>query len=295
MSRRKRYDEDGQYLLPSERDHEDEVFGGDDLELADHIAANMYTADSLTQKAALRNAKHDTLGQQAPFVRIVPPSILKGTLGGQQQVAHGQNAQVALWGGEDAETTAVSVCFAPVQQIASTPLDAVPVNDAFRPYGIVQFGTRGFLVKAEVDIGTGVQFSVPASMVSLQVALEPQPSGSTLAPGNMKLAGMLSFLPVTHTPNVTRTVYVDSLAAGNPETIRIPPFSRNFTLFRFATATDSISYRVLDSNGFGIYDDTFAAGSAMSAPVPLSGDAVYIRLTTAAVSTNVRAVFGLAF
>ena len=144
MSRRSRFDENGDYLLPSERvegvyieDDVHGVFAADDLEMADEVARNMYAADSLTQKAAFRNLKHETLGKEAPFVRIVPPSVLKGTLGGQQQVGQGQNAQVALWGGEDAETTAVSVVFAPVQQANPTRLhgsaDWARVNAYFGP------------------------------------------------------------------------------------------------------------------------------------------------------------------
>lgn len=295
MSRRKRYDGDGQYLLPSEREElEGEgVFAQDDLEMADEVARNMYAADSLTQKAAFRNLKHETLNDQAPFVRIVPPSVLKGTLGGQQQVAQGQNAQVALWGGEDAETTAVSVVFAPVQQIASAPDSGSPY-DPFFPYGIVQFGTRGFLVKAEVDIGLGVQFTVPASMVSLQVALEPQPAGSVRPVGSMKLAGMLSFLPVTHTPNLTRTLS-GSPVNGNPDVLYIPPFSRNFVLLRDVTASQ-LSFQVLNSRGAVIYSQDFAAGTAMSQPVVLSTDAVALRLlSTNVANVAVRAVFGLAF
>ena len=49
----------------------------------------MPTADSLANKATLRKQFLDELAKKAAFVRINPHSVLKGTLGGQQEVASG--------------------------------------------------------------------------------------------------------------------------------------------------------------------------------------------------------------
>jgi hypothetical protein len=235
--------------------------------------------------------------------------VLQGTLGGQQQVTPGNNAQVAMWGGADAETLPVTVIFAPVQQV-NTFFGAPGVN-ALRPYGIIQFGTRGFLTKAEVDIGRGCQFTVNASQVSLQVGLEGPAPGETPAPNtSMLLSGMLSFYTTTHRPPVTRTIarpfYPDSSTPS--EIFFIPPFARGVMLLA-NTPTSGPAFPAFfqlvfyssNQNQLGNY---IYAGSVAGAPpwptgfIPLPNDAVAMTVSyPAAFPTNLplSLIFELAF
>jgi hypothetical protein len=282
----------------AEEQEESDTFGADDLDTANNFRRSMITGDELTQKAALRKNQWHTLNAQAPFSRLQPPSVLKGVLGGQQKVSSDPNvvaginssAQVALWGGDDVETMPVSITLAPVQQIFA--VDSALAVGSLRPYGIVQFGTRGFLVKVEVDIGRGCQFSVGASYVSVQVALEPVVApavGST-----MLLSGMLSFLPVSHTTPLTRTKYVDFLAIGAHETILLPAFAKNLAVWRNPLTTEiTLSFR--DANDINTYSYVIAAGATLLEPIPLSNDIVAVRVTNTGgvLVDHVRLIFGL--
>lgn len=282
----------------------------DDLELADQIAgATGLPTSGIEHKLSLRDQKWKNLVDVAPFARSNPPTILQGTLGGQQPVANGagfvwptgsstilpRKAQVAFWGGDDAETHPISVTFAPVQQIGDTPADAA-LGLNFLPYGIVQFGTRGFLVKAEVDIGTGVQFTVTGSQATLEVALDDPPNIATeLGVGAMLLSGMLSFLPVIRTTNITRTLRADNVNQAAVATFDIPAFARSVFIYPSVYTTGFVA-SVRNSQTGLIYNyNHVAGGSVMFQPLPLSGDAVRLDVVPGAASTRITCVFNLAF
>ncbi len=262
-----RYDAEGNYLLPSERagDREEIAVGEDGqpfyeqdaLDVADGMSG---ITDDLTRKAMLRSQEHARLETVAPFARINPPSILKGTMGGQDRVATGdgvteveRNAQVALWGGDDAETTSVTVTFSQVQQLNNAAGLVMTSDAVVIPYGIIQFGTRGFLVKAEVDIGLGCQITLSASRVSLQVALEP----TTGIRKTAQLSGMLSFHPIVRTKPITRTKYFTTAVAA--VTVLCPAFAKDVVVFR-DTIGVAMTLLFLDSNAAVRYVFTLAAG-----------------------------------
>jgi len=282
-----------------------EVFGEDDLDRADR-AQRMAPGDSLSQKAMIRQDVWADLKNIAPFARINPPSVLAGTLGGQQTITVLQDLTLAKvqpipqlptanWGGPDAETLPVTVTFAPVQQVTQQ-YSQMPIL----PYGIVQFGTRGFSVKAEVDIATGVQFTINASAVTLQVTLEDPgaffaPPGSVVA--TVILAGMLSFYPTTHTTNLTRTKKALAFTGPSvPATFAVPPFSRNVTIFNRNYATVSMVIDFQDVNLNTVYSVPVAAGAPMQIPIPLSSEISNVSVNIAgALNSVITAIFGLAF
>jgi hypothetical protein len=302
--RANRFGSDGEYILPSERQQsapepEEDVFALDEIEQADFIAQKMHAADSLTRKAMLRQHKWKGLDDVAKFARINPSSCLHGTLGGQQQVFQGQQLQVANWGGDDVETTPITITLSAVQQLgfSGAPKVAFTAPRFFRPFGIIQFGTRGFLVKAEVDIGLGTQFTVSGSQCTVQVAL-PADVRAVADPTNfnisMKLAGMLSFFPVVRTTPVTRTIFADTVAAGKT-TFVAPAFAKNVIVWRNPT-TEPFTLDFLDSDGFGLYTAAFAGGVNMTIPIVLSDDVVYVEYNdTGAGTANLRMIFELEF
>jgi hypothetical protein len=279
----------------------EEVFGEDDLDRADR-AQRQAPDDSLAQKSVIRQGVWGDLQKIAPFARINPPSVLQGTLGGQQAVRVGHNAQVALWGGVDAETLPVTVTFAPVEQITAFTVPVVTAER--RPFGVVKFGTRGFLTEAVVDICRGCQFTVNASEVSLQVGVESIPGVSV----NMLLSGMLSFYPTTHVAPITRTLYFDDISLAAQPSIFIPAYARGVklaTIHPGTPASPDYTLRFYDSVGTEtsdyIYPAIVVGGPAWPTGfVPIPGDAVAVQVSSTTLippfdDTTFRLIFELAF
>ncbi|MDO8631074.1 MAG: hypothetical protein Q7R41_11340, partial [Phycisphaerales bacterium] len=163
--------------------------------------------DEFDAKFQQANAEQTALDQQAPFVRTNPVSITKGILGSQVPITapgvnegepiYSERKQIALWGGDDAETTSVTCCFGPVGQ------PGVTAQSGVQPVGIVKWGTRGFLMEAEIDILLGAQFTVCASYV----VLEGMMAGPAGALNTFNFTGMVSTAPCVRTAPLTRTLY----------------------------------------------------------------------------------------
>jgi len=282
---------------------EEEVFGEDTLDRADR-AQRRAPDDSLAQKSLIRQGVWSDLQKIAPFERINPPSVLQGTVGGQQSVLPGENKQVAFWSGVDAETLPVTITFSPVDVLQKVD-ELTSFSNKGRPYGIVQFGTRGMLVKAFVDIGRGCQFTVNASEVTLQVACETLFSPTSVG-RPFKLAGMLSFYPTTHTAPITRTVVLrnaDISVNIGPQII--PPFARGVQVLAAvggATVGNSPAVRVsfVNANGTLIQAYTYPATVAglpvlPTGFIPIPNGADVINLFSDAPTSGVVIIYELAF
>jgi hypothetical protein len=254
------------------------------------IGPNGEILDEFDQRFQMQRAEHAALGDQAAFTRINPVSVLKGVLGGQIQVTRQDVPKtVAYWVGDDAETLPVTVTVAPVRQSTTTA-------SSFRPIATVQFGTRGFLVTVEVDIGVGCQFTVSGSQVTVQVGMDQTAivnSGSA-GSGPMTLTGMLSFYPMVRETPVTRTIYVDTITAVEQK-VSVPALAKNVSIWRTAGAT-AILLNFYDSNNIAIvYSFSLAANATMLSPgIPLTGDVEFIGVsTTAGADTPGRLIFEL--
>lgn len=261
----------------------------DELDIADRImGASPMGHTGLEGKVSLRDQKWQNLHSVAPWSRINPPSALRGTLGGQQQVVAGQKLIVANWAADDdAEALPVTITMAPVEQVNPSGAHS---GQNFSPYGIVQFGTRGFSVLAEVDIGKGVQFTVGASAVSVQVAL-PTDNAAPANQTTMKLAGMLSFYPVTRTVPVTRTIRTSTFDASR--SYLIPAFSKSFTFWRVEQGS-TVTLDVIDANSIIIQKIVVLPNTQQQVPVMLPTDAVSVLMSEDAV-THGRLIFELTF
>lgn len=274
----------------------------DELEVAAVTEASMPGADSLDVKAALRKTRLGMLNQQAPFVATNPPSVLAGISGNQATVKPGELHQVCFWQGDDAHASTVSLAIAPVQQQATTDQDFVTAPLSLgsglgnRPYARIQFGTKGFSVAAFVDIGTGVQLDVCASMVTIEVGLKINPNITTPA---MQLAGMIgSFKPIMRTAPLLYTLYADDTGVVNTNIYPVPPFAKRVWFIKQSIA-DVVTLNVVNfahsPPGNFEYQGvaTIAANTQMADAIVLPGDAVAVSATNAAGNAQGRFVFEL--
>jgi hypothetical protein len=272
---------------------EEAVYDGDALDDAEFIAQKMEGTDDLVRKSMLRKQTWANLDHVAPFVRSnVPPSVLAGTLGGQQTPTNATPIiQVANWAGlGNEETTSIGILACPVQQI-----DQQFVNQAFRPFLRATFGTRGFSVALEADIGRGCQFNVSGAACTLEVGVEIGDNEYQTA-GDMILAGMLSFSPVPPSTDhrITRTKYTGVLNAPGAEIVTVPPFAKSVVLTR-APLTAACDFLFTDQNGVLLYELDLAGNQVFFDPIQLSNDVVAIQIQTAGAQiARTRMIFNLA-
>lgn len=267
--------------------------GSGEVERVGNLAQAGPRIDDLDRKVALREAKWEDYRAEAKWIRITPPSVLRGTLGGQQLVMTDplvrRTQQVALWQGEDAEATIVTVTGGAVQLPRFDPTALGPFP-RFRPFGIVKWGVRGWMFEAEFDLCRGVQFSVEASAISLQVGLE-----ASAATGSLQLAAELGFLPCQKTNPATLTAYIDAAGAGSTTRIDVPAFARE-VWFNRTPATEPIRLDFIDSTGTTVSSVPLIASQFMDKPVPLSSDIVQVAVVDAAAGGYTgRLIFGLSF
>ncbi len=278
------------------------TFGTDQLDQADDLRRQMPGGDDLAFKARLRQQQFAQQDKVARHVRIQPPSANHGTLGNSALCQTGAPAaQVAIWTAEsDIETMPVTVTAAPVTGV-STPvapgIAEFSTATIFRTYGVVMAGTRGFSTNFEFDLGAGVQFTLAASSVALQVGVEADPTGAT---GTIPLAGMLSFLPIEKNVQLTRTRFVPSSTgpANANATVPVPNFARNLVVWRSIPA-DAVTVLFEDGRGNTVYEVDMAAGQTgnMLTPIPLSPEVAQITvgLTGGGAYHSLSLIFGLSF
>lgn len=277
----------------------------DILSLAEEIDLQRPRADDLEHKSMLREAQKGQLAAQAPYVRINPSSAVGQQVGNTVVVtdsldpnglmtltgaASSKVAQVAQWVGETEETLPITVCFQPYGPV-------IPVNktkQGLRAYGIVQFGTRGFPAKMEVDIGNGMQFTLPGSSAILQVGLEVNPDGGS--GDDFQYTGMIGYWPGNKTEKVTRTCYVTGNAGDPAAQFNVPPYARSFQLMRTATS-DPVNIGIWDSSHTIIGIVIVPALEQQLEPIPLSGDAATVSVADGGVDGlgQTRLIFNLGF
>lgn len=261
---------------------------GDELDFAQTIARENPTADELQHFANLRSAKHALLESQAKFVRNNPVSVLKGSLGNQVDFsgAVDEVKQVAAWVGDVSETLPVTVTFGGVNPTYPGATGVGAYYGDQQPYGIVQFGTQGSLITLEVDINAGCQFTVGASMVTLQVGMRTYVRNPTATPVPRVFTGMLSFHPVVRTAPVTRTLYYNaSYGVTVLSHDAIPNFAKQMLFLPADVVLPGAGTLVFyDASGYPIYYRTIAVGNSELTPITIPGDAVSFSVGALAVA-----------
>jgi hypothetical protein len=265
--------------------------------------------DDLAQQVIYNQKRKRALKEDAPFVRIVPQSMLRGLGGGiatvtqppggaSPQIFGGLSSnpavglpgvslsllQVANWVGEDSiESVPITCLFSPVQQQFGSTVSAL------RPFGVVDFGNVGYLNRVYVDIGQGCQFTIGCSRALLSVGLDPV-AGVTAAQA-MQLSAALSFNPIVRTTHLTRTVYLDQLT-GTTAKVNRPPFAQS-VIFQRADPTVSVNLNFIDSVGTKIMEFDLAANAFMSDAVQLPSDCAEIDVVRTGNNTQARLIFFL--
>jgi hypothetical protein len=258
------------------------------------------------REAALVEAGGDDLAREVIFQKKLrgiaqanqlvsgnPASALKAAMGSIATVQSGvlgSNAPtVAYWTADnDAETRCVGVT------LSMVPVDPTFGNFSVKPFGIVQWGTRGQLNLAEVDILTGCRFTVEGSQVIVQVAQDvavlPANSSSLL------LSGMLSFGSVSRPVPITRTVDVGALGAGTSSAgIPIKPFAKSFYFWRIPTAS-AVTVQMTNSGLQVLGEVVIAANTSFTDPIIIPNGCTRIVIVDGGAGmTRGEIVFNLAF
>lgn len=242
-----------------------EIFDQDELEANAEFLSQIRTGDQLAAKAALRKQKWHQLNQQAKFSRIQPPSVLKGVIGNVAEVELGSQIQVANWAGDDAESCPITFTLGPVDQVPAELLNN------FNPFAICRWGTHGYSLTAEVDIGRGCQFTVAGSAAVLTL-VNPTTESALIpgAPTALSLAGMLSLgLPVVRTAPITRTTRI-LVAGGDTVRVRVPAFAKSVRLVR-ASALQALTVTCESYDGTtAIYSVAVPAAATFAETLPIN-------------------------
>lgn len=266
--------------------------------------------DDLTQMAQVQAAQSAAVAEAAPFTSINPPSSVDALLGGSAKVTTaGPPVELARWTAESqVESCPVTVGLGRVAPNPNTiDGDAAGSLLPFRPFAIVQYGTRNASISFEVDIGPGTQFTIGATAVNVMVQMDAYKPGTSFAAneyGSLVLAGQLSFYPIVRTAPVTRTIYYDAgqietnyvqIEAANVITIVVPLFAKRVSFFRDnSIAAGADTYNFQDSQGNTVTLGTVAANAYFTEPVLLPGDVYFIQIQGAGASlASYRFVFEL--
>lgn len=267
----------------------------------------------------IRRARAQTQRDSAGAVQVLqnPPSLGAGVIGNQRLVSvpdgvysprtpdTGNLIEVANWqGAPDVHTLPLTITFAPVEPLSIYGINAGGNQPFFRPFGVVQFGTKGSMYQAYVDIGMGTQFTVSGSSCRLLVGLPPSVAAAQHA-GSMTLAGSISCRPIAkNDAPATRSVYFDVGTNGGTFVYPIPRFARSLTFLKAGPTTDGAVISFL--NNFGASAGAVLvlpanANSQLSnqqTPVLIPGEAVAYTLQKIGALTDSPTgtmIFGLSF
>ena len=228
----------------------------------------------LAHLAQLDEIEHREANKLARPVQINPESAYTAMLGGSAPIKiGGPNVEVARWtGNSQVEACPITIGLGEVSPTgAAVDIPAGPFfTPVFRPFAIIQYGTRNSVISFEVDIGLGTQFTIGASAVNVIVGLE-----DTSTVGEMRLAGQLSFYTVTRTTPVTRTLYYDTNGVSLSHKFAVAKFAKSVTVWR-KISTQALTIGFKRSNNTIAYTVTLAAGAFMTDPIPLSGEIFFI-------------------
>lgn len=218
-----------------------------------------------------------------------------------------QEAQVIKWDGAEHEVMPCTIALNRIEGGANAtyPTGASGSSTlSYRPFARVVWGSgsRGRANEAFVDVGRGTQFTINANHVYVNVGMDSFTASVTLTgtvtyvAGSMYLSGNLGFFAGQSTAPVTRTRYIDFLAAAGTATVTIPAFAQYLlppqSTVLGTTGTTQLDFQ--DVNGNLLYALQFTNGTVVS-PIPISNDAYQVVVTNVAgADASYRLVFQLA-
>ena len=276
-------------LESSRASADDEVLGDDEFAQRmklEEAAATVSGGNDLAQMVGVEEAQKQKAISEAPYRRINPPSAYQALLGGTGVVFVGQDPQqVIFWQGENVEALPVSIMLWP-QTLTSAGGVSV------RPFARIDFGTRDGRVRVDVDLGTGTQLCVPASTVYVSVGVEV--AAGVTGTISSRLSASIGFYPIVRTAPITRTSYLDSIAAAATQTITRPAFANS--IIGFERLDTTAQYTILfNANLVNVSRHIIAANTYLTAPIYLSNDITEVVVTNNGGGTDqARLVWGLA-
>lgn len=168
--------------------------------------------------------------------------------------------------------------------------DASGVNSlSYRPFFHAFWGSgdRGQANEVYGDVGRGVQFTVNASHIYVNVGMDTFTASVTLlgptvsyAAGAMYLNGNLGFFAGDSAAPVTRTVYIDQLLGSGTATIKVPLFAQALLPPQATLTSGTTQLDFKDAGGNILYSLLYANGT-ISSPIPIADDVYQITLTAA--------------
>ncbi len=256
-------------------------------DLAEHMAADDEASVDVTGRpmsdlermAAVAGKKAQAIQVVAPFVRVNPETASRALLGGRASVRPGQDPQLVInWVGEDVEAVPVTISFNPILDLST---------DTVIPRGFVRimWGTRDGIQTVDVDLGSGGQLTVCASVVYVYVGSQ------TFTNTNITIAASLGFYPCVRTEPLTFTNYMEASPTG-PYTFYRPAFASHVYFERYdETNAWTLDFRAQTS---GIYTRKVLVNGYLLAPVKLSNDVTKIVCTNVTAGTDkARLIWGL--
>lgn len=233
--------------------------------------------DDLARDAILMQDGAAARAAIAPPSNTNPASATNTPLGGQATPdSRKPPVEVARWVGDDSEATNFTVTAALVIPTTGAGNNASVTNNAFLQ---VQWGVRGFTFNMQVDIGTGCEFTLAGSFVSVAIGTDPGISEFVSQP---MVAGV-AFREGNRTAPLTRTLrnYVGGLASA-----AIPPFAKKFFVVA-ASGTATVAITLQEPDGTVVATLTVAAGNLVTGSYIIPPGATIINWTPSVAAAQI--------
>jgi len=205
--------------------------------------------------------------------------------GANAGVAAFQEVEVVKWDGNgngEALPCRVSISRLTGGQGATFPSgnDGAGNTFVYRPFAHIFWGTgeRGQLNEAYCDVGRGIQFTISASHLYVNVGMDAPPTGAFLA-GSMYLNGHGAFFAGQSQAPVQRTIYIDALTNASNSTFIVPLFATSLLPPMNSVFVGTYTLDFLDNNGNVISSLGPIAGGGIIEPIPLPDDVYQIKVT----------------
>ncbi|MBI4150705.1 hypothetical protein HY492_01125 [Candidatus Woesearchaeota archaeon] len=269
--------------------HQDDVEEFLVLGAEEERAADGTPRSELAQVVNINERRNQEVADRAPFRNINPISWSRGLLGGFATIpapptdtTAGNPVQLVYWSSlTDGEVCPVTVSASPL------PL---PASASASPRAVVRarWGVHNNFFQVDADVGLGVQFVINASSVIVSAYLDGGPNAS------FDIGASIGFYATAPTQPITRTRYLDSLAAATSVTVDRPDFATTVYGVMRSDAAAQILLEFLSLSGTLIGQQVVAANEYLVTPIPMPSNIRRVRVTNQGASAIQGAIsFGL--
>lgn len=283
---------------PTAQENTEEEILGDELSARIRQREEAVEGSGGEELVMLQNAdqaQKKALTSAAPYRNINPESAYNGLLGGRAVVPFGSPPiQVINWVGRDIEALPVTISIFPIGDgIALVDPAGISYAQNQIAYARITWGTRDGLQSVDVDVGTGVQLTVNASVVYVSVGNSLSEDGSPLTDTPASVAASIGFYTGSKDAPVIYTNY--DLIGASPDThvFKRPSYASHL-YFERSDIRDAFTLTFRYSAGANSYVRAIAANAYLENPVKLSNDVKEVLVANNGTHTNeVRVMWGL--